>query len=251
MTMQSPPIDSDQLNAYLDGTLTPAERAAVEAAVAIDEDLAAELLELKATSRLLGDLPEFTPRRSFKLGPEHAHATSIETARPGKIVRLLPLVRTLSVAAMLVFMVVGGALFFDVNGDKSTNAPATFEQQNEIMSNTGETESHDGASQDAEDAPAAAAPADNGESSMTERGEAASVGETPLEDLAPAQDEGSNDVAQAGNEDSTTSVFSQPATGDHTSWKLISAVIGGFAVALAGIWFALAQVGRQSGVNRS
>jgi hypothetical protein len=241
--MQSPPIDTDQLNAYIDGVLTPAERRAVENAIADDPALAGELRDLKATSLLLHQLPEYTPRRSFTLGAEYARPEPVAAPDPGRIVQLLPLIRTLSIAAALVFMVVGGALFFDINGDTTNDAPATFEQQNDIMGASGETESHDGASQDAEDA---------NESSMTERGEAASVGDEPMDDLTSLQDDGSGDeVAQAGDGGSTTVTSTSQDSGDHDSWKWTTAIIGSLAVVLAGLWFALAQVGRQSGARRS
>ena len=76
MSTFSNPASSEMLNAYVDGTLTAAERAQVESAVAGNPALRQELLELRATATLLGSLPELKPRRSFRLGEEHARRTT-------------------------------------------------------------------------------------------------------------------------------------------------------------------------------
>ena len=83
MSTFSNPASSEMLNAYVDGTLTAAERAQVESAVAGNPALRQELLELQATATLLGSLPELTPRRSFRLGEEHARRTT--AAQPANV----------------------------------------------------------------------------------------------------------------------------------------------------------------------
>lgn len=103
-------LDLDALNALLDGTLDPTDGVVAEAHVAGCAACAADLGELRATVGLLRGLPQYRPRRSFALRPEHA-------ARPRPVVaagtaRLLPSVQalrvaTLAVAALLLLAVAG------------------------------------------------------------------------------------------------------------------------------------------------
>lgn len=55
----------EQLSAYLDGVLAAAERAAVDAHLAVCGHCRARLAELREVSRLLAALPELAPRRSL------------------------------------------------------------------------------------------------------------------------------------------------------------------------------------------
>lgn len=261
--MQSHPIGSDDLNAYVDGWLSHEQRAYIDAQVAQYPELRIELDELQATARLLATLPEFAPRRSFVLGSEHAKAAPAPT--PGKIIQFLPLVRSLSVAATLVFMVVAGSLFFDINGDSKNDSQEKFQAQNEIMSNSGVTESEAEASDLAEDAPDQAAPAaaddssqsasEDNESSMTSRGDAASADEAPMEDLTALQESDddespsgntSDQVAQTSNTETASSNVVPSDDDDRTTWLWSSIAAAGIAIALAGLWVVLAQAGRQS-----
>lgn len=246
--MQSHPIGSDDLNAYVDGQLSPERRAQVEMRIAQDPELRIELDDLRTTSRLLASLPELTPRRSFVLGAEHLKSPPV--AKPGKVIQLLPIVRTLSIAAALVFMVVGGSLFFDINGNPDDNTSQTFQEQNEIMGNSGVTESDGEASGHAEGANEPAAPAaadessqpasEDNESSMTSRGDAASADEAPMGDLTTLQES-----------DSAPSASSLIASDDddRTAWLWTSVALGCLAVAFAGVWVVLAKGGRQSSAS--
>jgi hypothetical protein len=259
--MQLHPVTSDDLNAYVDGQLSRERRLDVEAQVASQPELRRELEELQATSRLLAALPEFTPRKSFVLGSEYAKAAPVAT--PGKILQFMPIVRTLSVAATLVFMVVAGSLFFDINGDPQDNTSETFQAQNEIMSNSSVTESDGEASDHAEDAndqadPAAAddssqSASEDNESSMTSRGDAASADEAPMEDLTGLQESDkstsgstSNQVAQSSESDPAPTSVVPTDDDDRTTWLWTSIAVGGLAIALGGLWFVLAQAGRQA-----
>jgi anti-sigma factor RsiW len=60
-------ITDELLSAYLDGDLSRTEREQVEAAVAADEEIAWRLESLRQTVRLLSNLPEIAPKRSFIL----------------------------------------------------------------------------------------------------------------------------------------------------------------------------------------
>ena len=237
---------SDDLNAFVDNTLDPEGRAQVEALLAGNPLIKHELAELQAIARLMSQLPELTPRRSFRLGDEFAKDPVAPA--PGKILHFLPIVRTLSVAAALVFMVVAGSLFFDINGNTDGDSGATFQEQRDILGAIDETESAAESSDEAEDAGAEAAPGNN-ESSMTSRGDAASVGDDPMQDLA--QEESGADVAQPAPSNSIGSPVVPVADDDRSSWIWSSVLLGGLALGLAGLWFVLAKVGRQSNAGRS
>src|SRR3954470_14351031 len=95
-----PPIDDELLSAYLDGQVTPSERAAVEAALAADPSVRARATDLRATVALLRALPQPVPRRTFILTPEQAAA--IRPVRVPWLTRLFPAVAAVSaVAAVL------------------------------------------------------------------------------------------------------------------------------------------------------
>lgn len=247
MDRQSHAAYSDDLNAFVDGSLTVEERALLTSRLAEDPAMEQELVELQATARLLGHLPEFTPRRSFRLGDEYAR-TPVAPAQ-GKLLQFLPIVRTLSVAAALIFMVVAGSLYFDINGGADTDSSATFQEQGEILETTGETDSHAESSDEAEDADGEAATGDN-ESSMTSRGDAASAGDAPMQDLTEVQESG-DDVAQSTTSSAIGSPVDPSDDEDRSSWFVSSAVFGGLALVLAALWYVLAKVGRQSSASRS
>jgi len=239
---------ADDLNAFVDDALSETERARIESLLARDPAIAREIAELRATARLLHDLPEYTPRRSFRLGDEYAGSPKPHVVAPmparGKIVRFLPIVRSLSVAAALVFMVVAGSLFFDVNGGSDTDAGTTFQAQNAVMGNTDETDSAAHSSDEAEDA-------DEGESSMTSRGDAAAAGDEPMQDLTQFE-ESTDEVAQSTTSNAIGSPFAPVGEDeDRTPWVWSSVAFGGLALVLAGLWFLLAKAGRQSSARGS
>ena len=238
MDRQTHAAHSDDLNAFVDGTLSTDERARITTLLAQDPGLEHELAELRATARLMSQLPEYAPRRSFRLGEEHARV--VPPPATGGILQFLPIVRTLSVAAALIFMVVAGSLFFDINGNADSDIAATFQEQGESIGNAGETDSAAGSSDDAEDA------AGEDGSSMTARGDAASAGDEPMEDLTQFE-ESSGDVAQSSTTNSIVSPVQTPDGGDdRTSWIWSSIAFGGLALVLAGLGFMLARAGRQA-----
>ena len=62
--------DLERLSAFLDGELRRAEADQLEARMATDRQLKGALEALRATSELVGSLPEIHPPRSFALTPE-------------------------------------------------------------------------------------------------------------------------------------------------------------------------------------
>ncbi len=104
-----PPIDDELLSAWLDGRVSPAERATVDAALAADPAARARATDLRATVALLRGLPQPAPRRTFILTPQQGAA--IRPARAAWITRLFPAVSAASaVAAVLCIALVAGDL---------------------------------------------------------------------------------------------------------------------------------------------
>lgn len=234
-------MTSDTLNAWIDDTLDPGDRAAVDVRVSQDPALLKELLELQATSRLLADLPEFTPPRSFRLGAEYAKPTPISQA-PSNVrtaLRLLPIVRTLGVAAALIFMVVAGSLFFDINGGSNSNAGTTLQQQSVII---GETTGHADASQQAGDE--AAVEQQETQQGLTERGDAASAADSPMEDVSAMAPGAAEETSQPAAEQAAPFGATNPSDSDHSNWILASVILGGIVVACVAAWFGMSTTVR-------
>lgn len=232
-------INRDTLNSAVDNTLDPAERALLDAELGQNPELLAELRELQATSLLLSSLPELRPRRSFVLGAEFAKPTPLPTSAANGALRLLPFVRTLSVAAALIFMVVAGSLFFEINGDSESNAGQTFQQQAVILGETGDPSE---ASIHAEDE--TSADEDSGE--LVERGDSASAADEPMGDLSASAPE-----AESANENSVNAAPA-PSTGateqsdtDHANWIFMSVMLGVATIALGLAWLAISNTARQ------
>ncbi len=100
--------DQIQLNAYLDGELSDAERAALERRMAQDAALRAEFESLRATVALLGMAERIRVPRSFTLDP----AVYGKPARGGRFQWLIPAraAALASLGALVVVALVGGAL---------------------------------------------------------------------------------------------------------------------------------------------
>ena len=242
MTNLTQPIGSDDLNAFVDGSLTEGDQNLILTAVSAEPALAAELADLLAIRSILGGLAEYQPRRSFTLGKEfkRSRPTSMPPPR-GKIVQLLPVIRSVSVAAVLLFMVIGGSLWMGVHGDTSNTSSQDFASQNSGMQVVGETESNAQSSEHAEDAttaPAAAGGSEQDKSSMTERGNSASADDRPSDDLTA-------EAAPSAPE----SPSNQPAPftlSDHQEWVWATVVIGALAVAMSCVWLVLDRSNRQA-----
>lgn len=94
-------LDLDTLNALVDDAIPESERSGIMRHLAGCAACQAELDELRATARLCAMLPQFAPPRPFTLGPEYGrHPVNL------RLVQTLPVVRSLAVAAVLVFVLV-------------------------------------------------------------------------------------------------------------------------------------------------
>lgn len=96
----------EQLSAYLDGELGPAERARLEAHLQGCPACRAELDSLRRTVELVGRLPAVSPLRSFRLTSAMVREAGPRPALAG--LRLLPAATALS--ALLLLVVLGADL---------------------------------------------------------------------------------------------------------------------------------------------
>lgn len=67
-------LDVDAVSAFVDRDFHPSDLAAIELHLTHCPACQREVLEIRTTVLLLGGLPQYAPRRSFRLGPEHARA---------------------------------------------------------------------------------------------------------------------------------------------------------------------------------
>jgi len=210
-------LGDDILNAVIDGVATDQEREVVESHTATCDTCRRQLDDLRAIKMLLGNLPEVAPPRSFRLTEEQARKPiSIRADQPSTIVRLLPIVRTLSVAAILAVMVLGGAVALGPSGNTLTD--------NASMSQSGETDDAPLSFQ-MQEPPLAAVPQQPGE--LIDQGESAS-----------AHDSTSDALEDEARE--TTSSISGPDEG-LTTLEIVTIAIGVLAILLSLTWMGISM----------
>jgi len=114
--------DFDQLSAYLDDQLVPAEKASLEARLAAEPELRATLRELRLTVRVLRALPPVALPRSFVLTPAQVAART-GAARPGRPARrsLAPALRLATAFSAVALALV---IFTDLRDGVLTASPA-------------------------------------------------------------------------------------------------------------------------------
>lgn len=101
--------DRELISAYVDGALSADERRALEARLANEPALAAELAEVRALVGLLSDLPPVAPPRDFTLTPE----TAAQIRREAPRLLFFPanrLVSVLSGVAAALFVLMGAGV---------------------------------------------------------------------------------------------------------------------------------------------
>jgi len=119
----TPHLTPEQITAYLDGDLTPAERAGLDAHLRTCPACRREMSDVRSTVLLLRGLPDYRPRRSFQLIPGRAAIRRPWWERVGlKILPALPALRAATVAvAILLAVVSAGQVIRDRNGNESPN----------------------------------------------------------------------------------------------------------------------------------
>lgn len=210
----------DVLNGWIDDALTADERKMVASHLEHCALCRTELESLRLVKRLLAELPDPVLPRSFALTVEQAVKPEASSAaiQPSNIVRLLPIVRALSIAAVMAVIIMGGALFFGPISD-SQNSPDM------AVSRSSVTNSAIGASENANPAPIIAA----------EPGMVVDQGQTATNsNSVPAAM--ANGVQQMNG-----------SKGDERSNLEIAAIAtGAFAVIAVGAWVSLYMIGRNA-----
>ncbi|MGC4107473.1 MAG: zf-HC2 domain-containing protein [Thermomicrobiales bacterium] len=240
--------DIDLLSDYVSGGGSPETRAAITAHLVECEACREDVRSLRATVALLHDLPQIAPPVSFQLGAEYAKSPrsgGSVTPEPSKIVRLLPLVRTLSVAAVLLFMVIGGAALFDSrdhnDGQQSAMIGPTSvtEGDSDALKGSGNQSSDD-------EAPArsAAVPPTTG-GGVVDRGDSASADVNNPAPAGAAQDAESTPPGGSVGQGSIASESVDTSGKDGFPWLSTTIGLGALAVVLIGLWLVLARMGRQ------
>jgi hypothetical protein len=133
-------------------------------------------------------------------------------------------------------MVVAGSLFFDINGGSQTDAGSTLQRQSVLMGETGDPA---GASEQAGDE---STDADHEqEPGLTERGDAASAADDPMEDVSAMAPGASEENSQPAAEQAAPFGATEQGETDHSSWILASIILGGAAVVLAAAWLGMSS----------
>lgn len=223
-------LSDDVLNAWLDHVLPADEHDAIETHLRQCDACRREADSLAAIIAALAALPQADPPRSFRLTPEQARRPEPAAAPPVHgVLRLLPVVRSLSIAAVMALLIVSGAMLLGpVGSDDGSMA---------TMGVAGETSGRNSASLEQE-----AEEAGGGPGSIVDRGEAASAGTDALSNAAAPR----SAMPQPEPEPAT----SEPVATDEDdvlSPLAITAIgLGVASVALLGLWFALSRMGAAS-----
>lgn len=225
--MTNPPqhLPNDLLNAYVDGRVNATERKEIRGHLETCAECRQELNELRATVRLLNGLPVYRPRRSFQLSA----AQFGTTAKPTGIIQFLPVVRSLSIAAVIAFLVIGGAQALDVASDNDDGPNSSLDVARNDSEASGETDEASGASQNAEDAPT------NG--TLIDRGSAASAQDEALANLPAAAADEAADTQQSTATD---------RDGGDGPLAIAALVTGVLALSLVAVWIAMIRFRRYS-----
>ncbi|MGH2531823.1 MAG: anti-sigma factor family protein [Thermomicrobiales bacterium] len=108
-------LSTDDLNAFLDGTLAVTDHVRADAHLQTCADCRRDLADLRATVTLLRGLPEQRPRRAFQLSPEQAR-----TSRAPWILRHMPSLPTLRAATAVVAMLLVAVITGDILTNQET-----------------------------------------------------------------------------------------------------------------------------------
>jgi len=221
-------VSFEELSAYLDGELTATEMADIGHHLALCSTCRDDLAELRAMHALLRQLPQHESPRSFALD---ASMLASSSPPPSRVLRLLPVMRTLSVAATIAFLLVSVVTIFQLTtgGDKMASEATLFE-----------TGSAPGASESVTGDSAAG-------SGLIDRGDSAARNPAvPLDPGGIADDPDAQ--SQAGAADGGPAASSQVAEagdGDESGlWLIASLGLGVLAMALGAAWWAMSRMAR-------
>lgn len=245
--------DIDLLSDFVSGDDAPEVRAAIAAHLATCEACREEVRSLRGTVALLHDLPQISPPVSFQLGPEHARTARSGggvAPEPSRVVRLLPLVRTLSVAAVLLFLVIGGGAFLSDRNQGSDSQPAMVADQaaptvgSETGGASGSLKEAEDQSSESEAPPrSAAVPPQTG--GVVDRGDSASADVNNPAPASSGQDAEATPPADRVGQGAPISSESVDTSDDGFPWLSTTIGLGAVAIVLVGLWIALARLSRQ------
>ena len=215
--------DADMLNAWVDNAVSNDERRDVGAHLESCAACQSEVDSLLLVKQLLSALPDPALPRSFQLTPEIAHTREpiAEPILPSAVVRLLPIVRILSIAAVLAVLILGGATAFgpvsDALSDDEPNLTTEFVTNRAV-----------GASRDANPASLAKAPGE-----VIDQGEAATSTDSAMRAIGSG-------VPQV-----------EISTADERSLLEIATISTGIlAVSMVGLWVLLEKLSRTHPAHR-
>jgi anti-sigma factor RsiW len=216
MNSTSHPSD-DLLNAWIDGVATGDERQVIAEHLDVCAACRAELESLLLVKQLLSELPEPALPRSFKLTLDDARqpAPIRETSQPSTVVRLLPIVRILSIAAVLALLVLGGATALGPVSDSLSGNDAD-------MAADSVTDWLSGASEETYPTRMAIAPGE-----VVDQGQAATSSNSAMDAMGDG-------LQQADAE----------ASNDRSTLKVATLTAGIFALVMVGLWILLSQLNR-------
>ncbi len=258
-------LDGELLSSYVNGDPEQDERKRIEAHLAECDACRGDLAGLRAVVDLLQQLPQYNPPRSFQLGSEHENHRKQPATLPA--IRMLPIVRTLSIAAVIAFLVVTGALFVnhDNGNDKTTFTGAALapqETNSQVGSGTG---GNSPTSQSAEDESPSQAKKDTDDEqtsgssqSLIDRGDAASADNSasfdePAAAAPPQAAQSAQGVPTVTPSPQTSQGQGAPLTAEPvdtsddssgTSWLATSIGLGILAIILIGLWLVLARISK-------
>jgi anti-sigma factor RsiW len=214
-------LANDSLNAWLDRDLATDERAALETHLASCAICRREAEDLAAVKSALAGLPQYQPPRSFRLSPEQGEQAR-STTRPSTVIRLLPTVRALSIAAVLALLIVAGALSFgpvtDDAGSRSETVSAPESSQTQDTVGSG------------------GAPGE-----VVDQGQAASADNDRVDPLAPAAQDAAETTESIAN---ASPAPANDSDDDRSPLELTAIGLGILAVVLVGLWILLARLSR-------
>lgn len=137
-------LDAETMSAWIDGELLPEEMVEVRAHLDDCAACSAEVAELTAVSRLVGELAVYRPRRSARI-PAGAPRSS------RRVVDLSRYLRPASLAAIVIILAISGLTLSGVltDDEPEPQAPIAFQEQAQEQADDGALESDGTDSDDA------------------------------------------------------------------------------------------------------